>query len=196
MKVIFIRHGKSEGNKFGLVQGHLDFNLVDEGRRQALQAAGEIQKIIGKKKPLVFSSDLIRAWETAVIIAEELNLTPPIPDHRLRERHMGVLQDRHWTTINWEHVNCENPTIANLESRKDFIRRIHDFLFHILKHREIISDTVIVVTHGGTLVFIYHMLLGMALEDVPHLHNATLHTFRVNLRNNRVTGKKIDIKNR
>ena len=85
MRIIFVRHGQSVGNHYGLIQGHLDFNLSDEGRKQAALTAGEIKKIIGKVRPLIFSSDLSRAWETAVIIAEELELNLPIPDHRLRK---------------------------------------------------------------------------------------------------------------
>lgn len=190
MRVIFVRHGRSEGNQYGLVQGHLDLNLTDEGRTQVVQAAREIKKLIGRKRPLVFSSDLSRAWETAVIITEELKLPPPIPDQRLRERDMGELQDRHWTTVDWENVNSDTPTIASLESKENFIRRIHDFLLHIIGQEEIVSDTAIVVTHGGTLAFIYHLLLSIGLNNVPKLSNATIHVFHVTMKHRRLNAIK------
>lgn len=188
--MIFVRHGRSEGNQYGLVQGHLDFNLADEGRTQVVQAAREIKKLIGGKRPLVFSSDLSRSWETAVIITEELKLPPPIPDRRLRERDMGELQDRHWTTVDWENVNSDTPTIANLESRENVIRRIHDFLLHIIGQEEIVSDTAIVVTHGGTLAFMYHLLLSIGLNNVPKLSNATIHVFHVTMKHRRLNAIK------
>ena len=124
MRIIFVRHGQSVGNHYGLIQGHLDFNLSDEGRKQAALTAGEIKKIIGKVRPLIFSSDLSRAWETAVIIAEELELNLPIPDHRLRERNMGILQNTHWTTVNWEKVNKSEQKSEIWNQEKSFWKEL------------------------------------------------------------------------
>lgn len=188
MRIIFVRHGQSVGNHYGLIQGHLDFNLSDEGRKQAALTAGEIKKIIGKVRPLIFSSDLSRAWETAVIIAEELELNLPIPDHRLRERNMGILQNTHWTTVNWEKVNKSEQKIRNLESREKLLERIADFLHFIIANKPIIGRTVIAVTHGGTLTHIYHKLLRVDVDKVPYIGNAATHVFNLTEEKGKIRG--------
>lgn len=189
MRIIFVRHGQSMGNHYGLIQGHLDFNLSDEGRKQAALTAGEIKKIIGKVRPLIFSSDLSRAWETAVIISEQSELNLPIPDRRLRERNMGVLQNTHWTTVDWEMVNKFDHKINNLESREKLMERIEGFLRFILANKSVIGETVIVVTHGGTLSHIYHFLLGVDVDKVPHINNAAVHMFVLIEKNGKIRGR-------
>lgn len=81
-------------------------------------------------RPLIFSSDLSRAWETAVIIAEELELNLPIPDHRLRERNMGILQNTHWTTVNWEKVNKSEQKSEIWNQEKSFGKNCRFLAFY------------------------------------------------------------------
>lgn len=188
MKVIFIRHGQSVGNHYGLIQGHVDFTLSDEGRRQAVVTAGEIKKIIGKWRPLIFSSDLSRAWETAVIISEQSGLDFPIPDQRLRERNMGILQNTHWTTVDWKRVNKSEHRVRNLEPREKLMERIEGFLKFILDNKSVIGETVIVVTHGGTLSHIYHFLLGVDVDKVPHINNASVNIFTLIKEDRKIRG--------
>lgn len=188
MRIIFVRHGQSAGNHYGLIQGHLDFNLSDEGRRQAVRTAREVKNIIGKERSLIFSSDLSRAWETAVIISEQSGLNLPIPDRRLRERNMGVLQNTHWTTVDWETVNKFDHKINNLESKEALLERIEDFLVFILSNKLVIGETVIIVTHGGTLSHIYHFLLGVDVDKVPHINNASVNIFTLIKENGKIRG--------
>lgn len=177
------------GNHYGLIQGHLDFNLSDGGRGQAAQTAVEIKKIIGKERPLIFSSDLSRAWETAVIISEKSGLNLPVPDRRLRERNMGVLQNTHWTTVNWDKVNKSEQEIRNLETREKLLGRIADFLNFIFANKPVLGETVIAVTHGGTLSHIYHFLLGVDVDKVPHINNAAAHIFDLIKKNGKIRGR-------
>jgi broad specificity phosphatase PhoE len=177
------------GNHFGLIQGHLDFNLSDEGRRQAIRTSGEIKKIIGKERPLIFSSDLSRAWETAVIISEQLGVDLPIPDRRLRERNMGILQNTHWTTVNWEKVNKSEQKIINLETRERLLERIADFLNFIMANKPVIGEAVIAVTHGGTMTHIYHLLLEVDIDKVPHIGNASANIFTLVEESGKIRGK-------
>lgn len=188
MRIIFVRHGESEGNRFGLVQGHLDFQLSSEGRGQAKKTVDVIRRLIGDKKPLVFSSDLLRAWETAMIICEELKLNLPIPDQRLRERDMGNLQNLHWTAIDWDTINSNDQPAGVLESRQDFILRIKNFLKFVLGQKKTVGETVIAVTHGGTLTFIYHLLLETDLNKVPYIRNAAAHVFNITEERDNIKG--------
>ncbi len=86
--ILLIRHGITDYNRKGRIQGQLDMPLSDQGRRQAQELAqrfkpGQIQAI--------YSSDLSRAKETAEIIARAIKL--PVEEYRpdLREICFG-----HW----------------------------------------------------------------------------------------------------
>ena len=66
--IYFVRHGQTEWNKIGKMQGHKDIELNDEGREQAQVVKEKLQ---GIKFDKVFSSPLIRATETAKIISNQ-----------------------------------------------------------------------------------------------------------------------------
>jgi probable phosphoglycerate mutase len=83
-RVLLVRHGQSEWNALGRWQGQADPPLSDLGRRQARSAALALGSL-----DAVFGSDLQRAVETAVIIADALGVGPVVLDADLRERDAG-----------------------------------------------------------------------------------------------------------
>ncbi|MBU6226009.1 MAG: phosphoglycerate mutase family protein [Acidobacteria bacterium] len=86
-RFLLVRHGQSEWNSVGRMQGHADSPLTPEGRRQAQSAARKL-----KGFDWVTSSDLSRAFDTAVIIARELSI-PRLPAlTELREVDVGPWQ--------------------------------------------------------------------------------------------------------
>ncbi len=68
MKLYFIRHGESEGNKQGKIQGTMDFPLSDLGERQA-DAVAEFTKSLSIDQ--IYTSDLTRALHTAQAITKK-----------------------------------------------------------------------------------------------------------------------------
>lgn len=91
MTTIYIaRHGQNEDNVRGILNGHRDLPLTDLGRQQARQLARHI-----KDRELVFdavyASPLGRAFETAAIVAAELELAEPIIHDDLIERDFGIM---------------------------------------------------------------------------------------------------------
>ena len=86
MKEVFIfRHGETDWNKEGRMQGHADVPLNETGRAQALV----LQSYFAKHPVEVFlCSDLGRAMETAEIARGTLNAAFVI-DPRQRETHLG-----------------------------------------------------------------------------------------------------------
>jgi probable phosphoglycerate mutase len=82
--LLVVRHGQSEWNAIGRWQGHADPPLSELGRRQAYVASAAIGAVDG-----IVSSDLLRAAETAAIIAQQLGVGPVVVDQRLRERDVG-----------------------------------------------------------------------------------------------------------
>ena len=121
MEIILVRHGESQANKAGKHQGKkdkwADTSLTKKGREQARKIANRL-KI--EKLEDIYSSDLKRAKETALVINQNHNLKI-IYDKRLREK-------------------------PDNESLEDLILRVKEFYKSIIKKH---SKKVIVVAHGG-----------------------------------------------
>ena len=83
-RVLLIRHGQSEWNADGRWQGQADPPLTDLGRHQAMHAARNLGAV-----DAIVASDLQRASETALIIAEALGVGPVVLEPGLRERDAG-----------------------------------------------------------------------------------------------------------
>ncbi len=87
-RLIVWRHGNTDWNASGRVQGQTDIGLNDLGREQAGAAA---QLLTGFHPDAIFASDLRRAADTAAALAALTGL-PVHTDVRLRERHFGPWQ--------------------------------------------------------------------------------------------------------
>ena len=89
--ILLARHGETAENKERRFQGQKDVPLNDTGRAQArvLAEQAEREGIVA-----VYSSPLVRASETAEIVAERLGLGPVRLDDRLKEVDVGDWQDR------------------------------------------------------------------------------------------------------
>ena len=87
-RLVMLRHGQTAFNFGSRMQGQLDTELTELGRAQAIAAA----EALAKHQPLlIVSSDLRRAYETAVALQERTGLQVRADD-RLRETHLGDWQ--------------------------------------------------------------------------------------------------------
>ena len=86
--VYFIRHGETDFNLKGIIQGQLDIPLNETGIKQAYETK---DKLTNLKIDIIFCSPLIRAKQTAEIINEKLNV-PIVYDNRLKEFNAGDKQ--------------------------------------------------------------------------------------------------------
>ncbi|KAK6287920.1 hypothetical protein POUND7_014099 [Theobroma cacao] len=89
-EIVVVRHGETEWNADGRIQGHLDVELNEAGRQQAASVADRLSK--EPKVSAVYSSDLKRALVTAETIAARCGGLEVITDQDLRERNLGDLQ--------------------------------------------------------------------------------------------------------
>ncbi|MDP9434575.1 MAG: histidine phosphatase family protein, partial [Actinomycetota bacterium] len=99
-RLVLLRHGRTGHNAEGLIQGHLDVPLDDVGRAQADAVA---EALAPARPAVVVSSDLSRARETAVRVAERARV-PLRLDARLREVHLGA-----WQGLTTEQVRERFP---------------------------------------------------------------------------------------
>ena len=87
-RLFVVRHGETEWNALGLLQGAVDIPLADAGREQAQTAALALSKLVAPDAVLV-SSPLSRAHDTGLALGAVLGV-PVAVDERLRERAYGV----------------------------------------------------------------------------------------------------------
>src|SRR4030042_7047324 len=87
--ITLLRHGESQGNYEGRHQGQADFPLPELGRQQT-NALGDRWKVENKTFDLIISSPLVRARETAEIIAVQLKF-PLELDPLWMERDNGLM---------------------------------------------------------------------------------------------------------
>ena len=86
--ILIIRHGQTAWNKLKRLQGHSDIPLNEDGRLQAVTLA---EILIHEPLDAIFSSDLLRAYQTACEIAKRHKL-PVHADRSFRERCYGICE--------------------------------------------------------------------------------------------------------
>ena len=157
--LLVVRHGQSEWNAIGRWQGHADPALSELGRRQAAVAAASIGAIDG-----IISSDLLRAAETAAIIAQQLGVGPVMTDERLRERDVGE-----WTGLTRIEINRRWPGWIDDLRRPDGFEDVDSVLLRVLGAFAAIREaspggSLLVITHGGV---IRSLAASHGLDDIP-----------------------------
>ncbi|MGO2613263.1 histidine phosphatase family protein, partial [Corynebacterium flavescens] len=164
-RLILIRHGQTTYNATGRMQGHLDTDLAEVGYEQAAAAAALLRD---KDISYIISSDLIRAKETARVIADSLGMDYAV-DKRLRETDLGRWQGMSSAEVDaqfpgaraiWRH----DPTWAppEGESRVDVAKRARPVIDSLMRTSTTWDDgPVLVVAHGGAISALTCHLLGL-----------------------------------
>jgi broad specificity phosphatase PhoE len=93
--LFLFRHGETDWNREGRLQGHTDTSLNETGLAQA-QAL--VERLRPHRLDAVISSDLARAWTTGQIVAEGLGI-PLIGEPGLREAHIGEAEGLFWPEV-------------------------------------------------------------------------------------------------
>lgn len=166
--IYLIRHGETEWNRTGQVQGQSDVPLNDLGRRQASALRPRLEKL---GIAHLYASDLSRTRETAALALPHL---VPRLDPRLREIDVGLLAGRtqgNFTGIDpawraaWQRDRIRTPFPGG-ESTLDLQRRALAALAEIVdRHR---GETVAVVSHGGPIKAIICAALSLPLPERSH----------------------------
>lgn len=172
-RLILLRHGQTEYNADNRMQGQLDTDLSALGRSQARTAA---VALVGRKPISIVSSDLRRAYDTAVEVGDDAGLPVQI-DERLRETHLGE-----WQGLTHLEVDVHSPGARATwrndatwappggESRLDVARRSRPVIAELLeKHEDWGEQPVLLVAHGGLIAALTAALLELPLERWPVL---------------------------
>jgi phosphoserine phosphatase len=175
--IYVVRHGETQANADSIMQGHLQFELNAKGVGQALSLAEELKFI---KFDAIFSSDLLRAKQTAEIIALEHKLVVNT-SHLIRERMLGKYQGKPRSLHREENrviyqklkqlTDQErlSAQIADMETLESVVSRTLVFFREI--GATYIGGNVLVVTHGGVIrSLLYHLGVG----DLDRVFNASV----------------------
>lgn len=147
-RVIFIRPGETEWNKVGRWQGIVAIPLNLHGIGQAKRLAKFVRNI---HLDVIYSSDLRRAKDTAIVLSEYTKV-PFHYDERLRERHMGLWQGlttneiRDWYKVPYQELLADphNLPAPNGESRKQVADRVSECFHEIMTKG---SETIGIISH-------------------------------------------------
>jgi probable phosphoglycerate mutase len=152
--LLLVRHGETDWNAAGRLQGHTDRPLNDFGRTQARRLA---EQLADDGIAAIYASDLARARETAEIVGERLGL-PVAIDPDLREKDWGT-----WEGLTPdERLNVEFEGETTAEHRERVLgaaRRIAE------RHP---GARIVVVTHGGCVRRIQAAAVGVAQPVVEN----------------------------
>ncbi len=164
--LLIVRHGETEWNAEGRIQGHTDIGLSEKGAEQARSLG---QRLADRQIDVAYSSDLKRTSETAKLALGgrdiTLNETP-----RLREYNKGIFEGMTLSEIQ-EKFPAEYPKYLEKdlsyapeggETTRDVSTRMASIFAEIKANH--LDEAVLVVSHGGVLRAAMVSLLGMPLE--------------------------------
>lgn len=170
MLLYLVRHGETDKNKSGLIQGVTEADLSLKG----IKDAEKLQDLIASLNiDVVISSPLRRARDTAKIITN--NKYPINIDDRIIERDWGLCEGASIDEV--DTVKCwnfyANTNDNQIECVRDFIKRISEFIEDIrIKYKD---KKVLVVTHSAVLRGMHYAINGipedgdMSKIDIPNL---------------------------
>ena len=167
-----VRHGETDWNAAGRLQGQIDIPLNDVGRAQAARNGLRLLQQLGAADTVDFvASPLSRAFETMQLLRANMGLARDgfATDDRLKEISYGVCEGRTWPQLPpvdragvARSKDSYNWRPDGGESYADLTRRTAAFLATITR------DTV-VVTHGGITRTLRGLIVGIATDKVPSL---------------------------
>lgn len=177
-RLVMLRHGQTDFNAGNRMQGQLDSALTELGRAQAVAAA----EVLGKLQPLlIVSSDLHRAYDTALTLGEQTGLRVRV-DERLRETHLGD-----WQGLTHTEVDVQAPGARLVwrddatwaphggESRVDVAARSVPLVEELIAGEpewggaDEPNRPVVLVAHGGLIAALSAALLQLPIANWPIL---------------------------
>lgn len=168
MQIYFVRHGETDWNAQGRMQGLSDTPLNDRGRVQAERIAGRFREEDGPFTG-VYSSPLQRAWYTAQQIGAAVGLSPQV-EPRLIEHAIGPLEGLTLSEINARYPEVytawtqgvTRPRFPGEEPRADLEGRLKALLDDWKARHQ--GQRIIAVTHGAALSTFLSLIIGLDSE--------------------------------
>ncbi len=163
MRLLIVRHGETEANLGLVIQGHSPNSLSARGKQQAIKLGERLQ---GELIDAAYSSDLVRARETAEIISSVSGISIKYRSE-LRERCYGIFQSRpvaeYELALSTSGLARQSFAPDQGESLRDLEARVLSFLETILSMHA--NETVLVVAHAGPNRTLLKLLLNKSYDE-------------------------------
>jgi len=178
MKLIITRHGETEENAAGIIQGHLHGKLSNIGISQAKKVALRLKD---EKIDFIYSSDLARTSDTAKEIAKFHSTVPIEFVKELREKYLGEWQGKSKTELGFpKTLSIAGISPKDGETFEELFNRAKKFLYNILtKHSK---DTVLFAGHNSinkALIAVITNKTPDAIKSIENLHNTSICIFEI-----------------
>lgn len=165
-QIITIQHTQSIHHTNGMVGSWTDWPLSELGLIQADNIGIKLSKLLEGKNVVMYSSDLLRARQTAEIVGKHLGVNPSL-HHELRARNLGKCVGK---SVAWlrENMEVQERTIddrmfSDAESRRDEWNRLLPWFEQMMNDD---TEVVIIVSHGDLLSVFNAMWLGLEVESL------------------------------
>jgi probable phosphoglycerate mutase len=176
-RLIVLRHGETDWNLAGRLQGHIDIALNPKGEAQAEACGRILGRILGREPARLgafdyVSSPLVRARRTMELARGVLGLEPLTYrlDDRLMELSFGA-----WEGMTWPQVQAHSPHMAAAREADKWSLQPPDgesyamLCARIRPWLETLEQDTIAVAHGGVARCLMHLVGGAAQERAPTL---------------------------
>ncbi|MCM1498829.1 MAG: histidine phosphatase family protein [Clostridium sp.] len=154
MEIYIVRHGETVWNANKLLQGSTDIELSENGRALAGETGANLEAVHFDK---IYSSPLIRAYETACLIRGHRNI-PIIRDDRLRELCFGVNEGKNFSQLLSDesdpfHHFFKRPELyrapENGETLEHICERAAGFMKEVVEPQAGELERMMIVAHGA-----------------------------------------------
>ena len=167
MRIYLARHGQTDWNVRGLMQGITDTELNENGLAQAARLG---EAMVGRGIVHVYTSHLERAFRTGKIVADRLGV-PCEKREGLQELGMGAWSGRIWKDVCAEEAERVRQWMSNRrftsppqgESYQELLDRMIPAIVRIAREAE---GDVMVVSHNGSIRAFLAELYGTPLETM------------------------------
>lgn len=163
---ITIQHTQSVHHTNGMVGSWTDWELSELGKAQAEKIGEKLKKELDGRAFVMYSSDLLRAKQTAELVGKHLGIEPVLKKE-LRERNLGKCCGK---SVQWlrENLECQEKTVddrlfSDAESRRDEWNRLKPLFDELMGNEE---ENIILVSHGDLLSVFNAMFLGYDMESM------------------------------
>jgi broad specificity phosphatase PhoE len=166
------RHGETDWNQQGVLQGWMDVTLNALGRKRAREMAISFDK---HGFSAIWSSPLLRAKETAEIIAPLIRLRCPLCHHGLMERNFGIFQGvpkaelAELNPVELQLILKRNPAghFEGGETMDEFADRVLGGIADIGNRHH--GEKVLIITHGWVMDGITRHVMGLPRNAILNI---------------------------
>ncbi|MBK1644267.1 histidine phosphatase family protein [Thiocapsa imhoffii] len=166
--ICVVRHGETDWNVTGVLQGWIDVPLNETGSMQSRMMA---ERWRDAGFTCIWTSPLQRAAQTAEILAVAWGLPPPRANADLKERHFGRIEGMSKREIARRHPGLHEGIVRRDpacefeqgESLEHFVERVQRGVGEIARQHP--GEAVLLVTHGWVMDVLTRQIMGLPIDQ-------------------------------